>query len=130
MGILYNIAKWSVNKLVKKGVDLTELVEIDENTKKARESIIIIDQELLRLQDEFSVKRADIIALQSELLKSLEPVYITMLAESTDSMLQTIMTKQWIDKITLINDFIQEHEIIVNDFNEKHEQLIILESRL
>lgn len=130
MGLLYNIAKWSVNRLIRKGVDLSDIVETDQHTKKIREVTAQINEDLFNLQDEFGVKRAEIIELQSELLKSIEPVYITMLAETSDSMLQTTMTKHWIDKITEINDTIAEHEIIVNDFNKKHEQLRILESKL
>lgn len=130
MGLLYNIAKWSVNRLIKQGVDLSDIVETDQHTKKIREAAAQINEDLFNLQDEFGVKRAEIIKLQSELLKSIEPTYITMLAESSDSMLQTTMTKHWIDGITEINDAIAEHEIIVNDFNKKHEQLRILESKL
>lgn len=130
MGLLYNIAKWSVNRLIRQGVDLSDIVEADQRTKNIREAAAKINEDLFNLQDEFGVKRAEIIELQSELLKSIEPVYITMLAESSDSMLQTTMTKQWIDRIEEINDVIHEHEIIVNDFNKKHEQLRILESKL
>jgi hypothetical protein len=130
MGLLYNIAKWSVNRLIKQGVDLSDIVETDQHTKKIREVAAQVNEDLFNLQDEFGVKRAQIIELQSELLKSIEPTYITMLAESNDSMLQTTMTKHWIDGITEINDAIAEHEIIVNDFNKKHEQLRILESKL
>lgn len=130
MGLLYNIAKWSVNRLIKQGVDLSDIVETDQHTKKIREAAAQINEDLFNLQDEFGVKRAEIIKLQSELLKSIEPTYITMLAESSDSMLQTTMTKHWIDGITEINDAIAQHEIIVNDFNKKHEQLRILESKL
>lgn len=130
MGLLYNIAKWSVNRLIKQGVDLSDIIETDQHTKKIREVAAQINEDLFNLQDEFGVKRAEIIKLQSELLKSIEPTYITMLAESSDSMLQTTMTKHWIDGITEINDAIAEHEIIVNDFNKKHEQLRILESKL
>lgn len=130
MGLLYNIAKWSVNRLIRQGVDLSDIVDTDQHTKKIREVTAQINEDLFNLQDEFGVKRAEIIELQSELLKAIEPVYITMLAESSNSMLQTTMTKHWIDKITEINDAIGEHEIIVNDFNKKHEQLRILESKL
>lgn len=130
MGLLYNIAKWSVNRLIKQGVDLSDIIETDQHTKKIREVAAQINEDLFNLQDEFGVKRAEIIKLQSELLKSIEPTYITMLAESSDSMLQTTMTKHWIDGITEINDAIAQHEIIVNDFNKKHEQLRILESKL
>lgn len=130
MGLLYTIAKWSVNKLIKRGVDLTDIVDTDKKTKVVREAIAQINHDLFTLQDEFGVKRADIIELQSEVLKTIEPVYITMLAESNDNMLKTTMTKHWIDQLTTINTAIEEHEIIINDFNKKHEQLRILENKI
>jgi DNA topoisomerase IA len=68
--------------------------------------------------------------LQSQLIQAVEPVYITMLAESKDSMVQTTMTKHWIDKLDEINHAITEHETMVSNFNKKHEQLRILESKL
>jgi len=130
MGLLYKIAKWSVNKLIKKGVDLTDLVETDEHTQKIREVAHRWTADMVMLQNDFSIKRAEIIELQSQLIQAVEPVYITMLAESKDSMIQTTMTKHWIDKLDEINHAITEHETMVSNFNKKHEQLRILESKL
>ncbi len=130
MGLLYKIAKWSVNRLIRKGVDLTDLVETDKRTQNIREIAQKLNDEMFTLQDEFSIKRAQIIELQSELIRAIEPIYITMLAESKDSMVQTTMTKHWIDKLDEINYAIGEHETTVKEFNKKHEQLRILESKL
>lgn len=130
MGLLYKIAKWSVNKLIKNGVDLSDIVETDPKDKRLREIATQLNDDLVNLQNDFSVKRAEIIELQTELLRAIEPTYITMLAESKDSMVQTTMTKHWVDGLDEINKAIYDHEAIVNDFNKKHEQLRILESRL
>ncbi len=130
MGLLYKIAEWSVNKLIKKGVDLTDLVQTDEHSKRVRQVAQKLNDDMLMLQDEFSIKRAQIIELQSELIRTIEPIYITMLADSKDPMVQTTMTKHWIDKLDEINYAIGEHETTVNEFNKKHEQLRILESKL
>jgi hypothetical protein len=130
MGLLYKIAKWSVNKLIKKGVDLTNLVETDEHTQKVRGVAQRLNDDMVMLQNDFSIKRAEIIELQTQLIQTIEPVYITMLAESKDSMVQTTMTKHWVDKLDEINYAIIEHETMVSDFNKKHEQLRILESKL
>jgi hypothetical protein len=130
MGLLYKIAKWSVNKLIKRGVDLTNLVETDEHTQKVRGVVQRLNDDMVMLQNDFSIKRAEIIELQTQLIQAIEPVYITMLAESKDSMVQTTMTKHWVDKLDEINYAIIEHETMVSDFNKKHEQLRILESKL
>ena len=78
MGLLYNIAKWSVNKLIKKGVDLTDLVETDGLTKKVREAANILNNQLITLQDQFALKRAEIIELQNDLIQTVEPTFIRL----------------------------------------------------
>ena len=129
MGLLYNIAKWSVNKLIRKGVDLSNLVETDKQTKLLREAAYSLNNELIQLQDEFCIKRAEIIKAQNELIYELEPTYITLLAESSDSMLQTTMTKLWMDRIEEINKLIEEHEQLIAIFDKKRNQLDAIESK-
>jgi hypothetical protein len=109
---------------------LTNLVETDEHTQKVRGVAQRLNDDMVMLQNDFSIKRAEIIELQTQLIQTIEPVYITMLAESKDSMVQTTMTKHWVDKLDEINYAIIEHETMVSDFNKKHEQLRILESKL
>lgn len=123
MGILYKIAKWSVNKLIKRGVDLTDLVETDELTKKVREASNVLNEELITLQDKFALKRVEIIELQNQLIESIEPTIMTLLADSNDNMAKTIMTKIWYDKMVMINKAINEHEALIADFSKKYEQL-------
>jgi hypothetical protein len=130
MGFLYNIAKWSVNKLIKRGVDLTDLVETDELTKKVRIAANLLNQELITLQDKFALKRAEIIELQNELIETIEPTVMTLLAETNDHMVKTTMAKIWYDKMIMINKAVDEHEIIVADFAKKYEQLQKLETKL
>jgi hypothetical protein len=130
MGLLYSIAKWSVNKLIKRGVDLTNIVETDGLTKSIRAAATSLNEDLIRLQDQFALKRVEIIELQNELIEVVEPTFITLLAETDDSTVKTTMTKIWYDKTTLINKAIDEHEIIIADFAKKHEQLQKLESKL
>ena len=128
MGLLYNIAKWSVNKLIKKGVDLTDLVETDGLTKKVREAANILNNQLITLQDQFALKRAEIIELQNDLIQTVEPTFIRLLADTNDNMVKTTMTKIWVDKTEKINVAIDEHEDIIKLFSQKHEQLQKLES--
>ena len=46
MGLLYSIAKWSVNKLIKQGIDLTDIVETDDYTKRIRSAAISLNEKL------------------------------------------------------------------------------------
>jgi uncharacterized protein (UPF0147 family) len=130
MGLLYKIAKWSVNRLIKKGVDLTDLVETDNVTKNIRKVINSLNDELLVLQDEFSLKRIEIIDLQSDLIQTLEPTIMGFLAETDDHIVKTTMTKIWFDKTAKINEVIEDHEGIIAKFANKHEQLEKLENKL
>jgi hypothetical protein len=130
MGVLYTIAKWSVNKLIRKGVDLSDLVETDGLTKSIRSAANILNQELVELQDKFALKRVEIIELQNELIETIEPTVMTLLAETDDNIVKTTMTKIWYDKMVMINKAIDEHETIIANFAKKHEQLQKLESKL
>ena len=130
MGLLYNIAKWSVNKLIKQGVDLTDIVETDDLTKRIRNAANSLNQELISLQDQFALKRIEIIELQSQLIEEMEPTVMHLLAETEDNIVKTTMTKIWYDKMTVINKVIDEHELLIADFTKKHEQLQKLESKL
>jgi hypothetical protein len=130
MRLLYRIAKWSVNKLIKNGVDLTDLVEVDKNTKLLREASYSLNQELVEIQDKFCIKRSEIIKAQSDLIFSVEPVYLTQLAESKDSMVQTTMTKHWIDNLDQINSLIDQHEELIATFDHKHNQLKAIETKI
>jgi hypothetical protein len=130
MGLLYSIAKWSVNKLIKQGVDLTNLVETDDLTKRIRNAANSLNEELIGLQDQFALKRVEIIELQNQLIEVIEPTVMHLLAETDDNIVKTTMTKIWYDKMTMINKAVDEHEILIADFAKKHEQLQKLESKL
>jgi hypothetical protein len=130
MGLLYSIAKWSVNKLIKQGVDLTNLVETDDLTKRIRTAANSLNEELIGLQDKFALKRVEIIELQNQLIEVIEPTVMTLLAETEDNLIKTTMTKIWYDKMTMINKAVDEHEDLIADFAKKHEQLQKLESKL
>lgn len=130
MGLLYSIAKWSVNKLIKQGVDLTNLVETDDLTKRIRNAANSLNEELIGLQDQFALKRVEIIELQNQLIEVIEPTVMHLLAETDDNVVKTTMTKIWYDKMTMINKAVDEHEVLIADFAKKHEQLQKLESKL
>ena len=130
MGLLYSIAKWSVNKLIKQGVDLTDIVETDNYTKKIRNAAISLNEKLVSLQDEFALKRVEIIELQNELIEIIEPTVMTLLAETNENTIKITMTNIWYNKMTIINKAIDEHELLIDNFKKTHEQLQKLESKL
>lgn len=130
MGLLYSIAKWSVNKLIKRGVDLTDIVETDDYTKRVRNAANSLNGELIALQDQFALKRVEIIELQNELIDLIEPTVMWLLAETEDNTVKTTMTALWYDKMAVINKAVDEHEALIDNFSKKHEQLQKLESKL
>jgi short-subunit dehydrogenase involved in D-alanine esterification of teichoic acids len=85
---------------------------------------------LVSLQDEFALKRVEIIELQNELIEIIEPTVMTLLAETNENTIKTTMTNIWYNKMTIINKAIDEHELLVDDFKKTHEQLQKLESKL
>ena len=130
MGLLYSIAKWSVNKLIKRGIDLTDIVETDDYTKRVRNAANSLNGELIALQDQFALKRVEIIELQNELIDLIEPTVMWLLAETEDNTVKTTMTALWYDKMAVINKAVDEHEALIDNFSKKHEQLQKLESKL
>jgi hypothetical protein len=130
MGLLYKITKWGVNRLIKQGVDLSNLVDVDKTTKLLREASLSLNNDLVNIQDQFCVKRSEIIKAQNELIVSVEPLYLTFLAESKDASVQTTMTKHWLDHLDNINTLIDEHEELISKFDEKHNQLKAIETKL
>jgi len=130
MGLLYSIAKWSVNKLIKRGADLTDIVETDDYTKRVRNAANSLNGELIALQDQFALKRVEIIELQNELIDLIEPTVMWLLAETEDNTVKTTMTALWYDKMVVINKAVDEHEALLDNFSKKHEQLQKLESKL
>ena len=130
MGLLYKITKWGVNRLIKKNVDLSNLVEVDKTTKLLREASVSLNNELIELQDQFCIKRSEIIQAQNDLIIQIEGVYITFLAESKDATVQATMTKHWMDHLEKINKLIDEHEDIIALFNNKHNQLKAIETKI
>lgn len=129
MGLVYKIAKWSVNRLIKKGIDLSDLVTSTVKDDKVKKIVINLNDELNMLHAKFSVKRAEIIDEQTKLINTIEPTYITMLAESKDSFTQTTMTKYWMDQLDQIDKLVYEHECLIEEFGEKHEQLKQIEDK-
>jgi hypothetical protein len=129
MGLVYKIAKWSVNRLIKKGVNLSGLVTTTIKDSEVKNLIINLNDGLNELQEKFSLKRAEIIVEQTKLINEIEPTYITMLAESKDGFTQTTMTKHWVDYLGLIDQLVYEHECLISEFNEKHEHLKKIEDK-
>ena len=129
MGLVYKIAKWSVNRLIKKGVDLSNLVTSTVKDDTLKKMVTNLNDELNTLHAKFSIKRAEIIDEQTKLINAIEPTYITMLAEAKDSFTQTTMTKHWMDHLDLIDQLVYEHECLINEFGEKHEQLKQIEDK-
>lgn len=120
MGLTYKIAKWSINKLIKNGVDLSEIVNSSPEEVELKNLILKINNELDSLRDAFNIKRAEIIEEQTNLINMVEPYYMTMLGQSNDSLEQTTMTKLWMDKFSEIDELVDVHEKLIETYNEKY----------
>lgn len=123
MGLTYKIAKWSVNKLIKRGVDLSGIVNISEEDKKLKSSILELNEALTEIMTEIDTKRAEIVSEQSTLLNLIEGPYMNMLAESKDNLEKTTMTKVWLDSYDSINNLITIHENLISLYESKNDEL-------
>ena len=120
MGLTYKIAKWSINKLIKNGADLSEIVNSSPEQVELKNLILKMNNELDSLRDAFNIKRAEIIEEQTNLINMVEPYYMTMLGQSKDSLEQTTMTKLWMDKFSEIDELVDAHEKLIETYNEKY----------
>ena len=122
--LIYNITEWLLKILKARGVDISTL-----NPRTKREALIEGTlNELRDLQSEISIKRAEIVQEQNELLSMVEPTLFNVLSESKDSWEKTSVTKLWMDKLNIINDMVGEHETLVKRFEETYIKIEKLKS--
>lgn len=129
MGLTYKIAKWSVNKLIKRGVDLSGIVNISEEDKKLKSSVLELNEALTEIMTEIDTKRAEIVSEQSALLNLIEGPYMNMLAESKDNLEKTTMTKVWLDSYDSINNLITIHENLISLYESKNDELTKIQEK-
>jgi len=114
--ILYSLTDWLLRILKTRGVDISQLnpktkIEFEfESTKN-----VLID-----LQGEISIKRAEIIDNQRDLLAMVEPTLFSTLSNSKDGWEKNTVTKLWFDKLKEINDLVNEHQTLLKEFEDTY----------
>jgi hypothetical protein len=78
---------------------------------------------LYDLQANISIKRAELVETQKNLIVKMEPIVFNVLSETDDSWQKTTMTKIWMDDLTEINNKIDEHEELLNLFENTYYNL-------
>jgi hypothetical protein len=114
--ILFNITEWLLTILKTRGVDITTL---NPKTKKDVE-VEYNKNQLVGLQAQISIKRAEIIDGQRDLLGMIEPTLFNVLGQTNDSWEKTTVTKLWFDKLRTINDLIDEHQVLIKEFEDTY----------
>ena len=110
--ILFAITESLLTILRQRGVDISKL---NPQTKKEKEVEQLANQ-LYDLQATISIKRAEIVETQRNLIINVEPVLLNVLAETQDNWQKTTLTKVWVDKLNDINTKIDEHEELLGEF--------------
>lgn len=110
--ILFGIAQGLLTILRQRGVDISQLKPL---TKKEKE-VELLSNELYDLQATISIKRAEIVETQRNLIVNIEPVVFDVLAKTDDSWQKTTLTKIWMDKLNDINNKIEDHEKLLGYF--------------
>jgi hypothetical protein len=114
--ILFNITEWLLTILKTRGVDITTL---NPKTKKDVE-VEYNKNQLVGLQAQISIKRAEIIDGQRDLLGMIEPTLFNVLGQTNDSWEKTTVTKLWFDKLRTINNLIDEHQVLIKEFEDTY----------
>jgi hypothetical protein len=109
--ILNKLIKWLFN-IVKK-VDKNQ-PELTNNTKV---------EEFIRIQSDISIKRAEIIEMQRDLMQMVEPIILNLKNIPGESENKTYVIKTWLQGLSNINDSIDDHEKLVIEFEEQYNKL-------
>jgi hypothetical protein len=117
--ILLAITETLLVLLKKRGVDVSVLRPL---TKKEKQ-IELLSNRLYDLQANISIKRAELVETQKNLIVKMEPIVFNVLSETDDSWQKTTMTKIWMDDLTEINNKIDEHEELLNLFENTYYNL-------
>jgi hypothetical protein len=110
--ILFAITEGLLTILRQRGVDISKL---KPQTKKEKE-VEELSSQLYDLQAVISIKRAEIVETQRNLIINVEPVLLNVLAETEDNWQKTTLTKIWMEKLNEINTKIEEHEELLGEF--------------
>ena len=117
--ILFAITEALLRVLRKRGVDVSTLRPL---TKKEKQ-VEALSNRLYDLQASISIKRAELVETQKDLIVKMEPIVFSVLAETDDSWQKTTMTKIWMDTLTDINNKIDEHEELLVTFEKTYYNL-------
>ena len=109
--ILNKLIKWLFN-IVKK-VDKNQ-PELTNNTKV---------EEFIRIQSDISIKRAEIIEMQRDLMQMVEPIILNLKNIPGESENKTYIIRTWLQGLSNINDSIDDHEKLVIEFEEQYNKL-------
>ncbi len=109
--ILNKLIKWLFN-IVKK-VDKNQ-PELTNNTKV---------EKFIRIQSDISIKRAEIIEMQRDLMQMVEPIILNLKNIPGESENKTYVIRTWLQGLSNINDSIDDHEKLVIEFEEQYNKL-------
>lgn len=109
--ILNKLIKWLFN-IIKK-VDKNR-PELTNNTKV---------EEFIRIQSDISIKRAEIIEMQRDLMQMVEPIILNLKNIPGESENKTYVIRTWLQGLSNINDSIDDHEKLVIEFEEQYNKL-------
>jgi hypothetical protein len=110
--ILFFITEWLLQLLKNRGVNISKLTPKSESEKQ----FDIHSKFLIDLQGRISIKRADIIDNQRDLIAMVEPTLFSVLSNGEDNWQKNTTTKLWFNKLNKINELINEHQTLLNEF--------------
>ena len=79
--------------------------------------------ELVKIQSEISIKRAEIIEMQRDLMQMVEPVVLNLKNIPGDSEDKTHIIRTWLRGLSNINILIDSHEEMVIKFEEIYHKM-------
>lgn len=108
-----------LNKLIDWLFNIIKKIDKDQSKLKNNTKV----EEFIRIQSDISIKRAEIIEMQRDLMQMVEPIILNLKNIPGEAENKTYIIRTWLQGLSNINDSIDDHEKLVIEFEEQYNKL-------
>lgn len=108
-----------LNKLIDWLFNIIKKIDKDQSKLKNNTKV----EEFIRIQSDISIKRAEIIEMQRDLMQMVEPIILNLKNIPGEPENKTYIIRTWLQGLSNINDSIDDHEKLVIEFEEQYNKL-------
>jgi hypothetical protein len=117
--IITQLTKFLLKILKLRGVDVSKL----NPTNSSELSYNKMKEKLIFVQSEISIKRAEIIEKQNNLMVGIEPFLFDKMSNANNGWETNTITKFWVETLNDVRKIIDEHEQLITDFENLYNEI-------